>query len=91
MKRGQIHNKIAVVLRSGEPIKVEDIHKIFTGTKIEPVLYRLSTFIWKIKKDGGVIKSIKDKRKVTAYHLLNANEFDSNGYWVGSNMEKKAA
>ena len=90
-KRGQIHNKIAVVLSSGEPISVEDIHKIFAGTKIEPVLYRLSTFIWKIKKNGGVIKPIKDKRKVLAYQLINAKEFDSNGYWVGTITEKKAA
>lgn len=85
-KRGEVHNKIAVVLKSGEPVTVEQIKTVFAGTKVEPVLYRLSTYIWNIKKDGGVIKTIKDGRKVQAYQLINAKEFDNKGYWVGKGI-----
>ena len=82
-KRGRIHNKIAVVLKSGEPVTKEQIYSIFKDTKIEPVLYRLSTNIWNLKKEGGIVKTHKDGRKIVAYQLMNSNEFDNNGFWVG--------
>jgi hypothetical protein len=77
------YNKIAVVLKSGEPVTIEQFKQVFTNTKIEPVLYRLSTYIWNIKKNGGVVKSIKVGRKVTAYQLLNGGEFNSDGVYKG--------
>lgn len=83
----RVHNKIAVVLKSGEPVTVEQIHKVFAGTKIEPVLYRLSTNIWNIKREGGIVKTHKDGRKIVAYQLMNYNEFDNNGFWVGKMKE----
>lgn len=82
-KRGRVYNKIAVVMKSGEPVSVDQFHQVFSGTKVEPVLYRLSTYIWNIKKNGGVIKAVKDGRKVTAYQLLNGNEFDDKGFYKG--------
>lgn len=90
-KRGEVHNKIAVVLSSGQPVTVQEIQNIFAGTSIEPVLYRLSTYIWNIKKDGGIVKAIKEGRVVKAYQLVNADEFDKNGYWVGKVEHKEAA
>jgi hypothetical protein len=77
------YNKIAVVMKSGEPVTIEQFKQVFTNTKVEPVLYRLSTYIWNIKKNGGVVKSIKDGRKVTAYQLLNGEEFNSDGVYKG--------
>ena len=76
-------NKIAVVMTSGEPVTIEQFKQVFTGTKVQPVLYRLSTYIWNIKKNGGVVKSIKDGRKVVAYQLLNGNDFNSDGVFKG--------
>ena len=90
-KRGEVHNKIAAIFRSykGEVVTLEQLKTIFKDTKIEPVLYRISTYVWNIKKDGGVVKAIKDKRKLVGYELINWNEFDDRGYWVG--LEEKAA
>lgn len=82
-KRGRIHNKVAIVMKSGEPVLIEQFAQVFKDTKIEPVLYRLSTNIWNIKNEGGIIKSIKQKRKVVAYQLMNPQEFDANGFWIG--------
>ena len=91
-KRGEVHNKIAVVLKSaeGRTVTLEELKTIFAGTKIEPVLYRISTYVWNIKKQGGVVQSVKDKRKLIGYQLLNHAEFDDKGYWVGK-VEVKAA
>lgn len=76
------HEKITVVLLSGNPVSVEDIQECFKGTDQEAVLYRLSTNIYNIRKDGGVIKVHKNGRKVTAYQLMNPQDFDSNGRFV---------
>jgi hypothetical protein len=77
------YNKIAVVMKSGEPVTIEQFKQVFTNTKVEPVLYRLSTYIWNIKRTGGIVKSIKDGRKVVAYQLLNGNDFNSDGIFKG--------
>lgn len=76
------HEKITVVLLSGNPVSVTDIQEVFKGTDQEAVLYRLSTNIYNIRKDGGVIKVHKNGRKVTAYQLMNPQDFDSNGRFV---------
>lgn len=73
------HEKITVVLLSGNPVSVAEIQEVFKGTDQEAVLYRLSTNIYNIRKDGGVIKVHKNGRKVTAYQLMNPQDFDSNG------------
>lgn len=87
----RVYNRIATVMRNGDVVSVDQFKTIFAGTKIEPVLYRLSTYIYNIKKSGGVVKSIKDGRKVIGYQLLNGTEFDVNGYWVGIVSQKEAA
>ena len=81
--KGRVFNKIAVVMKSGEAIKVDQFKQIFAGTTVEPVLYRLSTNIWNIKRVGGIIKVHKDGRNVEAYQLMNGDEFDDNGFYVG--------
>ena len=77
------HEKITVTLLSGKPVSPDEIRACFKGTDQEAVLYRLSTNIYNIRKDGGIVKVIKDGRKVTGYQLVNHTEFDKNGRYVG--------
>ena len=77
------HEKITQVMLSGKPVSPAEIAEVFKGTDQESVLYRLSTNIYNIRKDGGIVKVIKDGRKVQAYQLVNYTEFDKNGRYVG--------
>lgn len=77
------HEKITQVMLSGKPVTPSEIAEVFKGTDQEAVLYRLSTNIYNIRKDGGIVKVIKDGRKVQAYQLVNYTEFDKNGRYVG--------
>ena len=77
------HEKITQVMLSGKPVTPSEIGEVFKGTDQEAVLYRLSTNIYNIRKDGGIVKVIKDGRKVQAYQLVNYTEFDKNGRYVG--------
>lgn len=77
------HEKIAQVMLSGKPTSPDEIAIVFQGTDQEAVLYRLSTNIYNIRKDGGIIKVIKSGRKVTGYQLVNFTEFDAKGRYKG--------
>ena len=77
------HEKIAVVLLSGKPVTPEEIASVFKGTDQEAVLYRLSTNIYNIRKDGGIVKVHKNGRKVQAYQLVNYTDFNAQGRYVG--------
>ena len=77
------HEKVTVVLLSGKPVSPDEIAAVFKGTDQEAVLYRLSTNIYNIRKDGGVVKVIKDGRKVSGYQLMNPQEFNANGRYIG--------
>ena len=85
IRKGKInrHEKITQVMLSGKPVSPDEIATVFKGTNQEKVLYRLSTNIYNIRKDGGVVKVIKDGRKVKAYQLVNFTEFDANGRYKG--------
>jgi hypothetical protein len=64
--------KILMVMASGKPVTVEEIDTLL-GNEI--YMYRLSTYMWHIKTvANGVVKSIKDGRKVTAYQIINVAE-----------------
>ncbi len=66
--------KLLTVLVSGKPVTVEEIDATL-GKEI--YMYRLSTYIWHIKTNAnGVVKSIKDGRKVTAYQIINVKEME---------------
>jgi hypothetical protein len=77
------HEKITVTLLSGKPVTPDEIKDVFKGTDQESVLYRLPTNIYNIRKDGGIIKVHKSGRNVVAYQLVNHNEFDTNGRYMG--------
>jgi hypothetical protein len=76
------HEKITQVLLSGKPVTIDEIHQVFKGTDQEPVLYRLSTNIYNVRKDGGIVKVIKKGRNVEAYQLINPQDFDQNGRFI---------
>ena len=77
------HEKITILLLSGKPVSPREIFHVFEGTDQEKVLYRLSTNIYNIRKDGGVIKVLKEGRKVSGYQLMNPDEFNKYGRYVG--------
>ena len=86
VRKGKVnrHEKITQVLLSGKPVSPAEIEAVFKGTSQEAVLYRLSTNIYNIRKDGGIVKVIKDGRKVKAYQLVNFDQFDANGRFKGA-------
>ena len=54
---------------SGNPTTIDEIDALL-GKEIQ--MYRLSTYIWHIKTNAdGVVRAIKDGRKVTAYQIVN--------------------
>ena len=77
------HEKITQVLLSGKPVTPDEFKTVFAGTDQEAVLYRLSTNIWNIRRDGGIVRVHKDGRKVKAYQLVNFTEFGADGRYIG--------
>jgi hypothetical protein len=77
------HEKITVVLLSGKSVSPTEIREVFKGTDQESVLYRLSTNIYNIRKDGGIIRVHKNGREVTGYQLINFTEFNAEGRYIG--------
>jgi hypothetical protein len=77
------HEKITVLLLSGKPVSPDEIKAVFEGTDQEAVLYRLSTNIYNIRLDGGIIKVHKNGRKVSGYQLVNYTEFNDQGRYIG--------
>ena len=68
----QPFQKLLTVMISGKPVTIEEIDATL-GKEI--YMYRLSTYIWHIKTFAlGVVKPIKDGRKVVAYQLMNVDE-----------------
>ena len=59
--------KVLTMMLSGKPVPKEDF-----DTELGDLSYRLSTYIWCIKAlEGGVVKVIKDGRKIASYQLMN--------------------
>lgn len=64
--------KLLTLMVSGDPVTRDEIE---TKLGSEIYTYRLSTYIWHIKTiANGVVRPIKDGRKVTAYQLVNVDE-----------------
>jgi len=86
VRKGKInrHEKITILLKSGNPVTPNEIKAVFEGTDQEKVMYRLSTNIYNIRLDGGDIKVHKEGRKVKAYQLMNPQDFDMFGRYQGA-------
>jgi len=64
--------KVLNVLISGKVTSKEEIDALL-GKEI--MMYRISTYMWHIKTiANGVVKVVKDGRKVTGYQLVNVAE-----------------
>lgn len=64
--------KLLTIMASGKEVTVEEIDALL-GKEI--YMYRLSTYMWHIKTNAnGVVKAIKDGRKVSAYQIMNVKE-----------------
>ena len=94
----QPFQKLLTIMISGKPVTVEEIDATL-GQEI--YMYRLSTYMWHIKTfANGVVKAIKDGRKVTAYQLINVDEIKeymnrvgvtSSNFSPGSKVKKPSA
>lgn len=63
-----VWEKVLELLLSGEPVTKEAF-----DAELGHVAYRLSTFMWRVKIEGGVVKVTKTGRKATGYQLMNAS------------------
>jgi hypothetical protein len=64
--------KVLQVLISGNPVTKEELDTLL-GKQIQ--MYRISTYMWHIKTHAnGVIRVVKDGRKVSGYQLVNTTE-----------------
>lgn len=64
--------KLLTVMISGKEVSKEQIDALL-GKEIQ--MYRISTYMWHIKTNAnGVIKVVKDGRKVSGYQLINVAE-----------------
>lgn len=70
-KQHRVHqeHKLLVVLSSGRAVTIEEIESTL-GKEIE--MYRLSTYIWRLKKfAGAIITAHRQGRKVVSYQVMN--------------------
>jgi hypothetical protein len=71
--------KVLTMMLSGKPVSKGDL-----DTALGPLAYRLSTYIWCIKTlEGGVVKVVKDGRKIDSYQLMNTDKMQK--YMDGRN------
>jgi hypothetical protein len=76
-------NKIVIPMLDGTEVTPDELKEFFKNdAKVSYFIpSRLSTVMWQIKTfEGGIVKVTKDGKKVVAYKLVNASEFDSNGF-----------
>lgn len=64
--------KLSIFMIDGQPKTIEEFEKQF-GNEI--YMYRIFSYINNLKTHGGgVVKSIKNKREIVAYQLINVNQ-----------------
>jgi hypothetical protein len=64
--------KLLTVMISGKPVMLTEMDTLL-GKEI--YMYRISTYMWHIKTNAnGVVKTIKDGRKVIGYQIMNVKE-----------------
>lgn len=78
---------VCAVFVDGLPHTKRELESIFRGTDMEDVLYRISTYIYFIKKAGGKFEVMRNGREVEGYKLLNPQDFDDNGRFVGDDVK----
>lgn len=70
-KAGLTTCKVAELLLSGKNVNTEDFRSVLGESH-----YRLSTYMWRIRKFlGGDVIAIRDGKTVTGYRLINSDMF----------------
>jgi hypothetical protein len=64
--------KVLKVMLTGESVSRESLEKMKEMKDVP--MYRLSSFIYHVKLAGGVVKVIKNGRKIEAYQLVNIKD-----------------
>lgn len=92
MSKLKFHNKIATILSTGNVVTIDEIKMCFANDEhATKLLYRLSTYIYDIKKyENGIVKVFKNGRNITGYQLMNADCFDSEGRNANMKLSKTA-
>ena len=91
VRKGKInrHERITQMLLNGKAVTKEEILQCLKGTDQERLGYRLSSNIYSIRRDGGIIKVHKKGKTVTSYQLMNAEMFDANGRFIHKKKESQ--
>lgn len=64
--------KLLTIMISGKPVMKDEMNALL-GKEI--FMYRVSTYMWHIKTiANGVVKPVKDGRKVVGYQICNVDE-----------------
>lgn len=91
MEKVRPHNRVAEVMVRGDVVSPDAFQAAFEGTKLESLMYRLSVYMFDIRKyDNGIVKVVKDKRKVVGYQLVNWDLFDLSGRYTGKSRTDAA-
>jgi hypothetical protein len=70
-KKVKPFQKLMLVMLSGNKITKDEIADMI-GKDVQ--MYRLSTYMWEVKNNGGVVKVEKDGRKLSTYQLINVDD-----------------
>jgi hypothetical protein len=66
--------KVLKVMLTGQSVSRESLEKMKEMKDVP--MYRLSSFIYHVKLAGGVVKVIKNGRKIEAYELVNIKDME---------------
>jgi hypothetical protein len=71
--------KVLKVMLTGKSVSRESLEKMKEMKDVP--MYRLSSFIYHVKLAGGVVKVIKNGRKIESYELINIKDMEK--YFAG--------
>jgi hypothetical protein len=66
--------KVLVVMLNGQPVNESTLSQLKEMADVP--MYRLSSFIYHVKLAGGVVKVIKNGRKIESYQLINVKDME---------------
>jgi hypothetical protein len=66
--------KVLVVMLNGQPVNEDTLSQL--KEMVDVPMYRLSSFIYHVKLAGGVVKVIKNGRKIESYQLINVKDME---------------
>lgn len=69
------HEKVLIILANakGKPVTVTELQSMESASGYE--FYRMSTYMWKLRKMGAEVKVNKNGKNVVSYELTNHDKF----------------